>query len=182
MEASRRLQSPTRDFENTREPRVPRRFIRQAMARCSVAGGLTAVSVSCLDAMRWHIRLTPTNQDSRKEIYISPEDGGLFYVTTAGGNMHITLYSDLGEDCVRNLGDCLVKALCDEARRIDIWLGASTRIAAAAGGMFESLGRTLGEKDRRTDVTIHGPDQAARMLTRAFARGASRANKRGGPS
>jgi hypothetical protein len=182
MEARQFMRSPARDQENIQEPRVPRWLIRQAMAKCNAAGRLSVVSVSRLDAMRWHIRLSQKGCDSRKEIYISPEDGGVLYVTTTNADIHITLYGDLGEGCLRNLGDCLVKALCDDARYLDIWLGATTYIPAAAGSMLESLGRNLAQKNLNLDVTIHGPDQIVRMLTKAFVQGASHAKKRRGLS
>jgi len=137
------------------------------------------VSVSRLDAMRWHIRLTHKACDPRKEIYVSPEDGGLLYVTTTDANMHITLYGDLGEDCVWNLGDCLVKALSENARHVDIWLDASARIPAAAANILESLGRNLAQTSTPMDVAIHGPGQVAGILTKAFVQGTAHEQKRG---
>lgn len=162
-----------------REPRAPRRLIRQAIAQCNPTGESRVVSVSRLDATRWHIRLAHKGSGSPREIYLSPEDGGLLYVTTTDANVHITLYGDLGEDCVRNLGDCLVKALCEKAWYIDIWLGGSACVPAAAAHILESLGRHLTQTSTLMDVAIHGPDQAVALLTKAFVRGAARAQKRG---
>ena len=177
MEVRRQKRILHRGQENTRKPGAPRRFVRQGMAKCNAAKKSSAVSVSRLDAMRWHIRLTKADCDIRKEIYISPNDGGLLYVTTENSAIMIMHYGEIGEDCLQNLGDCFVNALCSNAHRIDLWFDAASRIPSEAVGLFESLGRNIVNQNLRIEIAVHGQDQAIRMLNNAFAQGASRAEK-----
>lgn len=177
MEARRYMRILHGGQEITRSPGASRRFLRQDMAKCNAAKKTSAVSVSRLDAMRWHIGLTKADCDIRKEIYISPNDGGLIYVTTENYNIMIIHYGEIGEDCLQNLGDCFVNALCNNAQNIDIWLDTTSRIPSEAVGMFESLGRNIVNQNLRVEVAIHGQDQAIRMLNKAFAQGVSHAAK-----
>lgn len=172
MEASKQMRAPAGDRKTTR---APRRLIRQAMVRCNATGKSRVVSVSRLDALRWHIRLTPRDAACGKEIYLSPEDGGLLYVTTANANMHITLHGEMGEDCLRNLGDCFVNALCDTVRRIDIWFGDAKRVPTEAWSVFESLGRNIARQEKDMDITLHGLERITSQLDEAFAQGTTRA-------
>ncbi|WP_052303441.1 hypothetical protein [Solidesulfovibrio fructosivorans] len=108
---------------------------------------------------------------------MSSRAGGLLYATTEDAKMKVVLYGDMMESCLQNLGDCLINALSDDVRRIDLWLDTTSRLLPEAVGMLESLGRNIVKQNICIDVAIHGPQQAMRMLTDAFAQGAAHAQK-----
>lgn len=153
---------------------VPRRRILRALVRGNLAGRATALSVSRLGAMRWHIRLAPSENGRRREIYLSPDDGGLLFATSADGRLDVRLDGTLTEDCLRNLGDCLIQALCEEARHISLWLGPTEAASPGACSLFESLGRQLARERVRRRLDIHGQGHGATALTEAFRHGFAR--------
>lgn len=152
----------------------PRRQVLRAVARSDPAHRASGLSVSRLGDMRWHIRLAPCENGLRREIYLSPEDGGLLFATTADGRLDVRLEGTLTEDCLRNLGDCLIQGLCDEARHISLWLGRAEAASPGACGLFESLGRQLAREGVRRRVDIHGLGGAVEALTSALRHGYAR--------
>lgn len=155
--------------------RPPRRFILRALARTCRTSAASSLSVSPLGTMRWHIRVSEPGDGRKMELYLSPTDGGLVHATEAEGKIDIRLDGALTEGCIRNLGDCLVKALSDGVGHIVLRLGRADVASPEAVSLFDSLGRHLGREGGRRRLEIRGEGQGVRELTEAFGRSHARA-------
>uniref|UniRef100_I2Q6N3 Uncharacterized protein n=1 Tax=Desulfovibrio sp. U5L TaxID=596152 RepID=I2Q6N3_9BACT len=174
--------SPPADPAGSRPAWPPGCLPRRTAVAAGQAAGLPMASISRLGAGRWHIRWEPADENRRREVYLSPGDGGLISVTRTGNRLAIRLHGPLGDACVRNLGDCLVNALCEGVGHIDLWPGIQAFIPPDAGHMLESFGRNLARDHLCIGLDIHGFDPGANELAEAFRRGLAQAGKRNGAS
>jgi hypothetical protein len=143
-------------------------------------GSPPVASVVRLGPLRWHLRLGASDGNHRREVYLSPGDGGLLYATRTGNRLAIRLHGPLGDACVRNLGDCLLNALCEGVDHIDLWPGLPGSISPDAGPMFESFGRSLARSRLCLGLKIHDPDPGLKELAEAFRQGLAQAGKPNG--
>lgn len=162
------------------DDRPPRRLMLRALARHGHPSASSALSVSKLGSRRWHIRISGPGEREQREIYLSPQDGGLLYTTFAGRRLDIRFEGDLGEGSTRNLGDCLVRAITDDARHIVLWLDSAPAGPPEATGVLECFGRELARERVWRVVEIRGDGTAARELAGAFERGIARMDARHG--
>jgi len=152
----------------------PRRQLLRALIRHAHPARASSLSVSKLGARRWHIRTSGDNAATRSEIYLSPDEGSLLHTSLTHKRLDILIEGSLGESTTRNLGDCLVRAMVDDARHIIFWLGKTEAACQEALGLLESFGRHIARNKIWRVVEIRGRGDLARDLTGAFARGFER--------
>lgn len=160
--------------------RPPRRSRRPAVG--PKRGAAAVVSVSRLAAKRWHIRLAPSDTGRVRELYLSPEDGGLLAVQRLDDRLEIRLHGGISEGGVCNLGDCLIRALCEGVRRIDLHLGQMETVPEAACTLLESFGRNVARERLSLRLDIDGPEPGAGLLRQAFTQGGTGTDPSGGAS
>jgi len=156
----------------------PRRILLQALARLPCLLASSPIAVSKLGTARWRIRTTGDGRPGSAEVYLSPTDGGLLYATRKESLLEILAEGSLAPESILNLGDCLIRAMADDARHIILRLEKPDAPPPEAEGLLESFGRHIAREGGWRLVEIRGGGQAARALAEAFGRGLHRFSPR----
>lgn len=124
-----------------------------------------------LGAGRWRIEWPAGGMGRRFDLYVSRGSTTVLCVWVRDGRWEIMPEGDLVGDAAVNLGDCLLRAVCQGARRIVLHLREGDRASLEAEGVLESFARAFAEGAARA-VAICGTGPAARALSRALRGGA----------
>ncbi|MHC1713492.1 MAG: hypothetical protein AB9872_15195 [Solidesulfovibrio sp.] len=119
---------------------------------------------------RWRIEWSTGGPGRRFDLYLARGCACALCVWVRDGGWEVTPEGDLTGDAAVNLGDCLLRAVCQGARRIVLRLRDGDAASPEAESVLSSFARSFSE-DPAPVVTIQGSGPASWALFRAFRRG-----------
>jgi hypothetical protein len=119
---------------------------------------------------RWRIEWPGAGTDRRFDLYVAGGDAAVLCVRAREGVWEIAVEGDLAGEAAINLGDCLLRAVCLGARRIEMRTRDGDVASPEAAGVLESFARSF-DADGACRIVVRGSGSAARSLRRGLRRG-----------
>jgi hypothetical protein len=119
---------------------------------------------------RWRIEWPAGGRGGRFDLYLARDCACVLCVWVRDGVWEVMPEGDLAGDAAVNLGDCLLRAVCQGARRIVLRLRDGDAASPEAESVLSSFARSFSE-DPAPMVAIQGSGPASWALSRAFRRG-----------
>jgi hypothetical protein len=129
---------------------------------------------------RWRIEWPAGGPRRRFDLYLARGCACVLCVRVRDGGWEVTPEGDLTGDAAVNLGDCLLRAVCQGARRIVLRLRDGDAASLEAESVLLSFARSFFE-DPAPRITIQGSGAAAWALSRAFRSGVKQGASRRTP-